>query len=287
MVQGQVTPEPPPQQQQQQQQQVQQQQQQQSPVGQQVYDANGQPVLGKSYQVRGSGLFSSFRSVNPFAPLASVSESVASVSVGFEPAGDDEDFDLHMDFDGALSSQLDSVTLGNTFKVSASNPFPRPPRHISKKSSEATTSCQWEDPGPSPLLAPRWTLWDRAGDMYARCRTRRSSPHSQRHNTCQFSFAGGIIFCLILQLIQSSSGFQVLPATASLVGSLFTAALPLPTTVPGTNVRIIDRVTTGHVRMMAAPLCLGRTSHVEQAIREIACVDSGCFRGMTPSCAVL
>ena len=35
--------------------------------------------------------------------------------------------------------------------------------------------------------------------------------------------------------------------------------------------------------MMAAPLCLGRTSHVEESIQPKACVDSGCFRGMTPS----
>ena len=188
-----------------------------------------------------------------------------------------------MDFDGALSSQLDSVTLGNTFKVSASNLLPCPPRHLSQQSSDTTTSCKWEDPVPSPLLAPRWTLWDRAGDLYARWRARRSSPHSQRHNNCQFSFAGGIIFCLILQLLQSSSGFPVRPATASLVGSMLTAALLLLTTVSRTEVRIIDRVTTGHVRMMVAPLCLGRTSHVEQAVQEIACVDSGCFRGMTPS----
>ena len=75
-------------------------------------------------------------------------------------------------------------------------------------------------------------------------------------------------------------GIDVPSGPEAFLGTALTAALQ---TVPDADVKIIDRITVGHVQMMVAPLCLSRTCHAETAVKEIACVDSGCLRSMTPS----
>ena len=117
-----------------------------------------------------------------------------------------------------------------------------------------------------PIDPPFCSTWDFISDATSRhfIRRRSLSSEDQQQRRLQYSFASGILLCLLLQLFHMSMGIDLPSGPAAFIGTALTAALQ---TVPDADVKIINRITVGHVRMMVAPLYLGRTCHVKTAVK--------------------